>query len=175
LAALLWGAILIASYSAAWSAFALAWYFITKAGEKKKITGYNWFVHYFLIRDPLLDGHLWRPLPEPFGYPNFVVTYNGLWIYQRHPATWPAECPADYYNIIPDTWYQGKQVYRGDVRGWYLWWSLYEWILSPQIGVKTPCHHYLGKKWRVKIRGRYTSPCTGSYADVFFGAPGIGP
>ncbi|MBA7477989.1 hypothetical protein ES707_13404 [subsurface metagenome] len=166
-AAGIWMLACLAFFSAAWAAYALVFWFTTKTGERKKITGYNWFIHYALRFPEAERPPFWKP-PHAIGeLPNFLVNYMGMWTYEHSPLEWPVECCSGmYYEGLPCNL---KKSYRTDDLKWFLWWKDPVWVLSPDLGFETPNLSFYSPD--ANIQGYYYNPVTKKYAHVYFGSP----
>lgn len=165
--AAIWLLALLGAFGAAWAAYALVYWFIGEKGERKRLTGYNWYIHYALMfpeADPL---PFWKPPHSPGDLPNYVCTYRGRWMYERVPADWGADCPAGYFwEGIP---WNGKPSYKTDNYEWHIWWKDPEWIVSTGPGFEPVGKTFDGDDGT--IGGYYQNRVTKLYAHVYIGRP----
>lgn len=165
--AAIWMMALLGFFSAAWAAYALVTWFTTKTGERKKITGYNWFVHYALRFPEAERPPFFEPPHSVWDQPNFFVLYKGMWTYEHSPLEWPVEaCSGTYYEKFP---VNGKMAYRTDNHKWFLWWKDPVWVLSPDLGFETPNLSFYSPD--AEIVAYYQNPVSKKFAHVYFGNP----
>jgi len=162
-----WALALIAAAGVLWFAFAAAYWFSKPGKEKKKISGYNWYIHYALTFPERDEFHpFWKPPHAPGDLPNYVVTYRGKWQYHRETKDWPADACGGYYWESPVPW-NGKPAYRTDDYNWHIWWTGTVWAISPAPGFEPPDKTFYSPTpdetdW-------YTNPITHLSAHVYNG------
>jgi hypothetical protein len=163
--AALWSVLLIALFGAAWAAWAAYNKYVTKNGEYKKITAYDWYMHYSML-DPQHDGTgfagpPWKPPTTPYKVPLFYVTYKGRWMYEHIPTEWPDECPASYYHkFLP---YNGKNAFQDENGKWFVWWRGDTWVISPEMAWE-PEGLTFYKTLHPEVKsGNYQNPITKSW------------
>ncbi len=156
---------LLSFFGAAWAAYALVYLFIGKKGESKRISGYNWYMHYAMMFPEEDYFPFWKPPRAPNDLPYYYVVYRGRWQYEHTPPEWPAECPADFYwKGIP---WNGKQSYKSDDYEWHIWWKDPVWCIS-----RGPGWEEVGKTFYSpddNIEGYYKNPVSKRLAHVYFG------
>lgn len=163
-----WMLALLTFGMALWVAYAAIHFFTTKTGEKKKITSWNWYVHY-AMRFPESEGMpFWKPPHAPGDLPHFICTFRGRWMYEHTPLTWGPDCQAGYYWPGPVPW-NGKPTYQTDDFEWHLWWKDPEWILSPGPGFEPEGLTSVGEGGTIK--GYYRNPITTHRSHVYQGRP----
>ncbi len=163
----IWMMALTVFFSAAWAAYAIAFYFTTRDGEEKRITGYNWFVSYAFMFPEEQHPPFWKPPHAPGDLPDLIVLYKGLWSYEHAPIGMPNEYCTDYY--WESRWVYGKPSYVNDDKTWYIWWGDPYWTVSPEPGVVVPGVTFFNDV--PDIRGYYRNPWTKKYAHVYLGKP----
>ncbi|GAH56866.1 unnamed protein product, partial [marine sediment metagenome] len=99
---------------------ALVFWFTTKDGEKKKITGYNWYMHYAMMFPEADYWPFWQPPHAPGDLPHYVSTYRGRWTYEHSPLEWPVDCSAGMH--WPGMEWNGEVSFRTDDYEWFIWW-----------------------------------------------------
>lgn len=176
--AMVWMLKLVAGYALLWAAFALAWLFSKKNKEPKKISGYNWYIHYSMRpasgeRPPIvpiewwIPPPLWKPPPLPAKPPDILVTTQGMYTYRHSPDEWPDTHPSDNY------WYWGewnnKPCYESENRKWVLWWDDTRWAISTHVGQYVQNYTYYS--YGINMYDTYLNPDTNEYCDVFIGGP----
>jgi len=166
-AAGLWLMALLAFFAAAWFAYALAHWFTTRYGEKKHITGYNWYMYYGLRFPECERPPFWKPPHSPGELPDFMVTYQGTWMYERSPPEWPGDCPAGYY--WEGTPAHGKPTYHADDFEWFLWWLPGLWVLSPGVDYQPAERTFYSSG--ENIIDYYRNWHTGKWSHVYLGKP----
>lgn len=165
-AAALWIAVLVASAAYLWIAFAALYLFIKGRDKPKKITGYNWYIHYALAYPELGRPPYWKPPNSPTDLPHLMTLYKGLWTYNHPETEWPAECGSGYY-YRGETW-NGKTSYHRDDQMWFLWWHDPEWIMSRGLGIIfAGITFYSEDPFPIST---YHNPDTGSFAVVVLGS-----
>lgn len=131
-----WLMALAMAFGAAWATFALIYIFIDDEGESKRISGYNWFMHYAMMFPEADRPPFWKPPHAPYELPNFLVTYRGMWTYEHTPPEHPDWSPFGYY------WYWGiyaeTPLYKTDDSKWFLWWKDGIWVISPGPDFEPP-------------------------------------
>lgn len=163
----IWMMALLGAFWAAWQLFALVHLFTDKRGEKKNITGYNWFLHFNMLFPEEIRPPMWKPPNAPYALPDFICTYQQRWIYEHTPGTWPVYCPADYYYEFmmgPE-----KMTYSNATHTWFLWWDAPRWILSIDVGV-TPAETTFYGTGPNPV-GLYHNPFQNKYANMYLGHP----
>lgn len=166
-AAAFWMMALLGFYGALWAAWALANLFITKDDEPKRITGYNWYIHYAMRFPETERPPFWKPPHSISDLPAFIVTYRDTWTYEHTPEEWPLECPADYYWYATD--FGGKPAYKNDDLTWYIWFDGTNWIVSEGIDYKAPGLYFVSLG--ADVVDYYKNPLTNRYSHVYFGNP----
>lgn len=164
-AATMWLAALCAFFAAAWAIFAVGYYFYRIGKEPKKISGYNWYMHYALAFPDAGRPPLWKPPYSPNNIPDHIVTYRGRWQYDHAPPGWPAESPGGYYRKGIE--WNGEPSYHTEDYGKFLWWRGDKWILSDGIGEDGPPNTFV-ELLDEKI-GWYHNPTSGTNARVDWG------
>lgn len=162
-----WLLALLAFYAGYWAIFGLTYFFSDEDGRKKRITGYNWYIHYALAFPEEQRPPFWKPPHAPKELPNYIVTYRGTWIYDHAPPQWPTDCPSGYYwFFLP---YNDKPAYKNDTFQWYLWWKDPVWVLSKDMAFETPGFTFYSDG--ADINDYYYNPVTKKRAHVYFGSP----
>lgn len=154
--------VLTSAFVVAWAAFALAWKFTTKFGERKNITGYNWYMHYGMARmaqDYLL---FWKPPHSPTDLPDYVVYFLGASTFRHRPEDWEDIAPTGYYYI--GELYNGRPTYICDDRPWVIWWKDPMWVISDWQGHEPPGMTYYSPG--DQINDEYQIPDTANWATV---------
>lgn len=161
----IWLMALLLYYGVLWTLFAASNYFTDKRGERKRITGFNWYMHYAMRFPETQQPPFWKP-PHSIGeMPDYYVSYKGMWMYDHAPPDWPDECPGDYY--WPGLEWHGKPSYRTDNLVWYLWWKDTRWVLSEGLD-----YEGVGKTFYSSgenIQDYYKNPVTNTWAHVYPG------
>lgn len=129
-----WMLVLLGLMAAAWAAYALKNKFTTKTGEQKRITGFNWYIHYGLTLGKEEGWPFWKPPHAPGELPEYHVNYMGYWIYEHNPTEWPEDCCADQYWVRPD--FNGYPAYVNDARNWNIWFNGERWVISKLLGME---------------------------------------
>lgn len=164
-AAAIWLLALLGFFALAWAAFALAHYFYDKKGERKRLTGFNWYMHFSIMLPDQGGVPFWKPPHAPNELPKWVVTYKGTWTYRHTPDEWPDESPADYY------WYgmmwNGKQSWRTDDFNWHIWWKDPGWVVSPSPGFEPEGLTFYSDG--ANVWDYYRNPITKNYIHVYVG------
>lgn len=163
----LWMLALLAFFSAAWAAYALVFYFTTKTGERKRITGYNWYIHYGLAFPECERPAFWKPPHSPGDLPDLITVYKGRWTYEHPPTEWPADCCSGYFWEGIE--WNGKPSYKTDDVKWLIWWNGIKWVLSPGLGYEPAGLTFYEMTGAMK--GYYWNPVTKKYAHVYAGKP----
>lgn len=163
--AALWQLALLGAFWAIWGAFALAHYF-----RGKRITGYNWYIHYWLLFPEAESLPFWKPPRAPGDLPAHIVTFQGRQMFRQHPDDWPADSPAGYYwETIP---WKGKPAYRTDDIRHFIWWNGTTWVLSQ--GIDFEPHGSTWYQHDPTIIGYFRNPVTNTYAHCYYGKrPGL--
>lgn len=161
-----WALALLAWFGTMWAAFALANLFIDRNGEKKRISGYNWYVHYALTFPERDEFHpFWKPPHAPGDLPNYVVTFRGKFTYYNTPPERPIiSCSGYYWESIP---WNGKPSYRTDDMDWHIWWKAPIWVISPAPGFEPAIRTYYSPT--PDETAWYQNPVTGYRAHVYNG------
>jgi len=169
--AALWLAALIATFGAAWAAYAIAYVFSKPGKEGKHISGYNWYIYYALAFAECEHPPFWKPPHSPGDLPAYIVAYRGRWQYEHAPDEWPAEACGDYY--WEGIGWQGKPSYKTDDFNWHIWWRGDLWVVSPGPGFEPEGLTYYRTELEngSKITGYYKNPVTKKLAHVYFGSP----
>lgn len=166
-AAAFWLLALLGFYAAAWAEFAILYFFASDDGEKKRITGYNWYIYYALAFPECERPPFWQPPHSPGELPDYISTYQGTWTYEHSPLEWPEWCPAGYY------WYRGewnyKPSYRTDDYNYYIWWNGTVWVQSKILGLEEPTTTFYSPG--TEISARYYNPVQKKYSHVYLGKP----
>ncbi len=152
-------------FGAAWAAFALLYLFTDKRGEKKRISGYNWYIHYALTFPETDEPHFWAPPPSPYALPDYVISSGTTWHLEHAPPDWPADAPYGYFYVETD--WNGKPWYANYVFTWFLWWKDPYWVVSTDLGWEVPglSFHSPGPE----IQDYYRNPVTKKYCHVYAG------
>lgn len=168
--AALWHLVLIAGFHLAWSLFGAAHLFTTKSGEKKRLSGYSWYVHYWLLFPEEERLPYWKPPHAPGALPALITTWQGRQTYRLPEEQWPPECSAGYYwEGLP---WNGKPSYKEDNFRFFIWWTGTKWCVSPGLGFEDEQHTYYSKGAE-KI-GWYKNPVTNQHCHVYAGRrPGL--
>lgn len=166
-AAYLFGLACIAAFALIWAMFAGIWWFTTKTGEKKKITGYNWYLHYAEGYPEAHRPPFWKPPPSPAVLPDYMATWRDYTFYHYRPENWPDECCAGYYYKHWD--YNGKPSLKTDDGKWYVWWKDPVWVISPSLAGEPAGKTYYSTG--VHMVDYYANPVTGSWTFLYLGKP----
>ena len=161
----LWLLALIAFCSLAWAAYALAYYFTTHTGERKKITGYNWYIFYGMQFPETERPPFWEPPRAPGELPDQICLFEGMWTYDHAPGQHPEYSPYGYYWYAQE--FNGKPAYDRTDLGYALWWNGNHWVLSTDFGIEVPYYTYYSMG--TEIWDRYYSPYHKRYAKVYIG------
>jgi hypothetical protein len=165
--AALWMAACVAFFGAAWAAYALVTLFMASGKEPKKISGYNWFIHYALAFPEAERPPFWKPPHAPGDLPHYISVYQGRYTYETSPDGWSDDCASAYY--WPGMMWNGKRSYRDDDFNWFLWWDGADWICSPSLDFKPPNKTFVSTTG--DIRGYYQCAATLKYTHVYYGKP----
>jgi len=169
--AALWGLALICFFTVAWAAYAAAHYFITSSGESKRISGYNWFMHYWLLFPETEQLPYWKPPHSPGDLPSHIVTYKGKQMYYLTPDSWESHSPGGYYWDSGIPW-NGETTFRTDDILHFLWWNNTNWVLSQGVGYEPVGLTFYNTS--PGIIGYYQNPIDKTRAHVYFGKrPGL--
>lgn len=163
--AVLWMMALLAFFSAMWAAYALIHYFTTEKGERKHITGYNWYIYYGLAFPECERPAFWKPPHSPGDLPDYIAVYQGSWTYEHPPTEWPADACTGYFWEIGD--WNGEPRYGTDDLNWHLWWTGTQWCLSPSPGFEPAGLTFY--EMTGEMKGYYWNPVTKKYAHVYRG------
>lgn len=160
-----WALACLVFFGAAWAAFALLYLFTDKRGETKRITGYNWYIHYALTFPETDEPHFWGPPHAPYDLPDYVCSSGTSWHLERAPPQWPGDYPGGYY------WAQfpwnGKMFYATDDKNWSIWWKDPFWCVSPDPGFEPPDKSYYSSG--DEICDWYKNPVTNKRCHVYIG------
>jgi len=167
-ASAIWLMACLAWFGASWVAYALIFYFTTNRGERKQITGYNWFIHYALMFPEADRPAFWKPPHSPGELPDYIAMYQDRWTYHNSPDTWPADVCSDYYWEGIE--YNGKDTYHNDTFTWFLWWTGDRWALSP--GVDYEPEEFTFYSDGAEIKDYYRNPHTKKWVHVYMGKRG---
>ncbi|GAH43658.1 unnamed protein product [marine sediment metagenome] len=132
----IWAMVLVAGFSLLWLAFALAWLFRKKGKEPKKISGYNWFIHYGLTREETDAPPFWKPPPSPSRLPDFYAVVEGMKQYHIAEHLWPLYFCGGYYYY--EGTFNGRPWFKDPDRLWYIWWKDPMWVISKTLGFEEP-------------------------------------
>jgi len=161
----LWALALLAFFSAMWAAYALAYYFTTHTGERKHITGYNWYIYYAMMFPETERPPFWKPPHAVGDLPDQICLFEGMWTYDHAPSQHPDYSPYGYY------WYKqewnGKPAYYRDEFGYALWWNGTNWVLSTDFGIEIPYYTFYSPG--ADIWARYHNPFQNRHAKVYIG------
>ncbi|GAI82275.1 unnamed protein product [marine sediment metagenome] len=163
----LWQMALLAFFGAAWAAYGLFFWFVGEDGEKKKATGFNWFLYYALAFPECERPPFWQPPHAPGDLPNHIVTYKGMWTYEHSPTEWPAESPSGYYWEVGE-WNEQPRFATDDALH-HLWWDGEHWVLSLSLGVADPATTFFSPG--AEIHDWYYNPETKNWSHVYLGRP----
>lgn len=160
-----WALALIAAFGTTWAAYALANLFIDRNGESKRITGYNWYIHYALTFPEAEALPFWKP-PHAMGVrPDYFAVVKGRWMYHLEEPDWPDYCCGGYYWY--DGEWNGKPEYKTDDRVWWIWWKDPHWVISWGLDIELPdtTYYSVGDN----INDYYYNPVQKTYAIVYIG------
>jgi len=163
----LWMLALLSFFGAAWVAYALVFWFFDRSGARKKISGYNWYMHYAMMFPEEDWFPFWKPPRAPNDLPEYIATYEGMWMYEHTPPEWPADCCGGFY--YPGMVWNGEPSFRTDDYEWFLWWRGDVWVLSKSLGWEDPPTTFYSID--PGIRGYYKNTVTKKYGHVYFGKP----
>lgn len=96
--------------------------FLYMEGEHppQKLTGYNWFLHFNVIRCAKKKPTWWTPPKTPYNLPDGIST-----------AIFPQ---LDHMNFYVAGFYNGDTYFKSHDGNWFNWWSGSSWIISPKLG-----------------------------------------
>ncbi len=163
--ALVWALVLVAGFALAWFAFALAWIFRKKGKEPKKISGYNWYVHFALTREETEAPPLWKPPRSPTNLPDFYAVCEGMAQYRIAENLWPLYFCGGYY--YQGATFNGKPWFKDPDRSWYIWWKDPMWVISKALGWEDPATTFYSVG--AVINDTYHNPVQGINARVWIG------
>lgn len=161
----IWQLALLGFFAAAWAAYALVFFFTTKTGERKKITGYNWYIYYGMMFPEEWGTQFWKPPHSPGELPQCIVTYQGMWTYEHSPLEWPVWAPTDYYWF--GGWFGEYPYFITDNKKWFLWRKETCWVLTTNLGVEDPETTFYSDG--VNIFDYYRNPVKKKWAHVYIG------
>ncbi len=165
-AGIFWALVLVASFVTAWAAYALANLFIDRNGKSKRITGYNWYIHYALTFPEAEALPFWKP-PHAMGVrPPYYAVVLGKWQYRLEEKDWPDYVCGGYYWDSGMVW-NGEIVYRTDDGLWFIWWKDPKWIISPAAGIEPANFTYVSDA--DKINDYYWNADKNIFAHVYIG------
>jgi hypothetical protein len=103
-----------------WVLFAGEFTYGLDEDRQKKISGYNWFMHFNVIRNAKGKPPRIHPPNSPSDLPVAEATsgYN----------------PLNYSNFYDAGMYNGKKLYKSQDGKWYTWWLDPSWVISNQPG-----------------------------------------
>lgn len=163
---ILWALILIAGFVLIWIAFALAWLFSKRGKEPKRITGYNWYVHYGLTREETDAPPFWKPPRSPSELPDFYAVVEGMKQYRIAEHLWPLYFCGGYY--YEERTFNGRPWFKDTDRQWYIWWKDPMWVISKTLGWEDPPTTYYSVG--AVINDTYNNPVQGITARVWIGS-----
>lgn len=140
--AALWVLALLAACAVLWAAFAAAHLFTGKDGKTRRLTGYNWYIHYWLLFPEEERLPFWMPPHSPGDLPSFISTWQGKYMYRLKPEQWPEHCLAGYF--WPGLECHGRESYVTDDIMKFLWWNGSKWVLSLGLDFEDPETTYYG-------------------------------
>lgn len=161
----LWHMALLIFFLGLWTAFAAANYFITKKGDERKMTNWDWFVHWGMFPEESDRAPFWKPPHARNELPNFVVLYKGYKAYGTAPPEWDDLTTTGYY------WHKGiynrHPYYAADDVSYVLWNNNTTWVLSPLLGLETPGMTSYSQTG--DINAYYLNPDTHIRTNVYWG------
>lgn len=140
-AADLWVLALIAFFGATWAAYAMYNLFTTNTGEKKRISGYNWYIYYALAFPEEERPPFWKPPHSPGELPQCIVLLKGREAYKTGPPGREDYDPTEYYWF--DGWYGDYPTFTSDDKEHYLWFNGSNWVLSKAVGNQDPNYAFI--------------------------------
>lgn len=161
----LWLAAFVAAFASLWAIFATMYYFHEKGKDPKKISGYNWYIHYALMFPEAERPPFWKPPHAPGKLPEYIVAYRGPWMYQHTPTEQPDYSPGEYYWEGVE--FNGRPSYHTDDGRWYLWWRGDVWVLSLGFDYEDPPTTFYSTG--TSRRGRYRNDFHNTWAHVYWG------
>lgn len=164
----LWMMALVFSYMAGWALFALLHDFISDDGESKKLTGYNWYMHYAMMFPEADTLPFWQPPHRPGDLPHYISTCGGQWMYAHAKDDWPNWMAGGMY--WPGMDYNGAPSFRTDDYEWFIWWKDPVWAVSKSLGWEPPNTTYYSPDG--EIEGWYKNPVTNRFTHVYGGRRG---
>lgn len=164
-AALFWLMALVIGFAAVWAGFAAIWLFTDDEGRKKKISGYNWYIHYALTFPETEALPFWKPPHSPSELPDYYAVWKGQLMYRTKEKDWSENCCGGYYWL--DGEWNGRPEYKTDDSKWWLWWKAPHWVLSWGLDIELPDSTYYSIA--DKINDYYYNPVTNIYATVYIG------
>ncbi len=162
----IWSLILIAvTYVAVWFLFALLYLFRKKDKKPKKISGYNWYIHYGLTRPEDDAPPFWKPPRSPTDLPAYYAVVEDMKQYRIAEHLWPLYFCGGYYYREKN--YNSRPWFKDSDRGWYLWWKDPQYVISKFLGTEDPptTYYSVGSK----INDTYINPFQGISARVWIG------
>lgn len=163
--AALWSLALLAFFGAAWAAYALVYMFIDPSGEKKRISGYNWYMHYAMMFPEADYFPFWKPPHAPDDLPHYVGVYRGHWQFEHIPFEWPVDCCGGFF--WPGMDWNNKPSYRTDDYEWFIWWRGDFWVVSKSLGWEDPPTTFYSPG--TEIKAWYYNPVSKKYAHIYPG------
>lgn len=164
--AALWMLALLGFWAASWAAYALIHLIgTTRRPEPKRVSGYNWFIHYGMMFPEEQRPPFWKPPHSPHDLPDYVITAGNRRFYYQTPDQFPPETPCNYFwDFMP---INGKPSYKDDDNLWYLWWHDPDWAVSQAAGAITPLSTFFSQT--PEIVGWYRNPWSGKRCHVYVG------
>lgn len=161
----IWGLVLVAAFSLLWLLFALAWLFSKRGKKPKKITGYNWYVHYGLTRPETGAPPFWKPPRSPTDLPDFYAVVEGMKQYRIKESLWPLYFCGGYYYV--EGKFNGRWWFKEPDRLWYIWWKDPMWVISKTLGFEEPqtTYYSVGDK----VNDTYINPVRSITARIWIG------
>lgn len=164
----LWSMALLLSYMAAWSIFALLHDYTSEDGEEKKLTAYNWYMHYAMMFPEAYTMPFWKPPHAPGDLPHYVTTGRGQWMFEHAETDWPADLAGGFY--WPGMDYNGAPSFRTDDYEWFIWWKDPVWVVSKSLGWEPAGTTFYSPDG--EIEGWYKNPVTNRLTHVYGGRRG---
>lgn len=165
----LWLMALCAYFASLWTAYALANLFTTKSGERKRISGYNWYIHYGLRFPETERPPFWKPPHAPGEMANFIATgYKDYGMYRISYEDWPEWYPFDFFwdrHML----FEGQPRYGTDNFNWSLWWNGERWVVSPEAGMIAPDRTWYSPTH--KINDYYHNPIRNHHIHIYPARP----